>query len=133
MLHFSSACCAGPSETRWLVQELSAAQKKRLKKKAKKKDEPGDEEAPEAAAKPGKKDAKKAPGGKPVSAAVRKIQEEVERRRAAEEAAAAAEAERVRKVCMLVLAIAGLVSSCKPSQQEEGALCHACSWCRQGC
>ena len=81
------------------AQELSAAQRKRLKKKAKAKGgkaEPADEEPAEEASKKG---GKKAPAGKGVSAAVRKMQEQVEARRAAEEAAREAEEERIRKVC----------------------------------
>ena len=52
----------------------------------------------EAEAAPAKKGAKKGPAGKAPSAAVRKLQEEVDRRRAAEEAARLAEEERIRKV-----------------------------------
>lgn len=89
------------------LQELSAAQKKRLKKKAKKKDDPADDaaaaaaEAAETAAAAGSK--KGPPGGKKVSAAVRKMQEEVEKRRLAEEAARNAEAERIRKVRLVLV------------------------------
>ena len=81
------------------LQELSAAQRKRLKKKAKAKGgkaEPADEEPAEDTS--SKKAGGKKAGGKAVSAAVRKMQEQVEARRAAEEAARLAEEERIRKV-----------------------------------
>lgn len=83
------------------MQELTAAQKKRLKKKGKDKakkagGEDEGEDAPAEAAAPSK--GKKAAGGKKVSAAVRKMQEEVEARRAAEEEAARIQEERMRAV-----------------------------------
>ena len=87
----------------WFAQELSGAQKKKLKKKAKAKADKagaGEEEAEAEAAEPApaKKGAKKVAGGKAPSAAVRKLQEDLERRRVAEEAARQAEEERIRQV-----------------------------------
>lgn len=82
-------------------QELTAAQKKKLKKKAKEKEKKkgggaeGDEEGEEGAeAKKGKK-----PGKQP-NAAVKRLQEELERKRIAEEERQRAEEERIRQVCI---------------------------------
>ncbi len=94
------------------MQELTAAQKKRLKKKGKDKakkagdDDDADADEPAAAATPAK--GKKAAGGKKVSAAVKKMQEEMEARRAAEEEADRIEAERVLAVSMLFVCLLGL-------------------------
>ncbi|KAK9798489.1 hypothetical protein WJX73_000508 [Symbiochloris irregularis] len=88
------------------TKELSAAQKKKLKKKAKAKATKGaagdgDEGADDAEAAPapttGKGAKKGAAAAKGPTAALRKIQEEVERRRLAEEAARAEEEERIRR------------------------------------
>ena len=72
------------------LQELTAAQKKKLKKKAKekaKKADGGDKEA----------GGKKGPAKK-ESAAVRKLREDLERQKAEQEAAKKAEEERLRQV-----------------------------------
>lgn len=74
-------------KTAWTLQELTAAQKKKLKKKAKDKAKKAD----------GDEGGKKGPVKK-ESAAVRKLREEMERQKAAEEAAQRAEEERIRKV-----------------------------------
>ena len=105
MLVVAVRCAAEQGMTRSHdLQELTAAQRKRLKKKAKAKGgkaEAADEEPAEDTS--SKKAGAKKAGGKPVSAAVRKMQEQVEARRAAEEAARLAEEERIRKVGLMLL------------------------------
>jgi hypothetical protein len=85
-------------------QELTAAQKKKLKKKAKEKEKKkgggaeGEEGEEGAEVKKDKKPAK------PQSAAVRRLQEELERKRIAEEQRIREEEERIRQVRMGIVA-----------------------------
>jgi hypothetical protein len=89
LINVNRVCCQ---------QELTAAQKKKLKKKAKEKEKKkgggaeGEEGEEGAEAKKDKKPAK------PQSAAVRRLQEELERKRIAEEQRIREEEERIRQV-----------------------------------
>ena len=70
------------------LQELTAAQKKKLKKKAKEKAKKADDKEGTGKKGPAKKE----------SAAVRKLREDLERQKAEQEAAQKAEEERIRQV-----------------------------------